>query len=114
MNGNGQHQHPPVHVVIERRGAEDTVWSTEDGLVGYALAPFGVVGEFEGGGGGLLRQFISWYDITSLSVMDAEQEIPETPKAIALCDDCHGGGIIHSGENEWPCETCSGFGHVPV
>lgn len=104
-----QNRMQPSKVVIERRGEEEIEWSTEDGLRGINVAPFGVVGEFEGKE--IKQQMVSWYEISNLTILDLDfRDSKPVAATVQMCDTCLGTGLVDGGERR--CETCDGFGHI--
>jgi hypothetical protein len=98
----------PSRVVIETRGEDDIEWSTEDGLRGINVAPFGVVGEFEGKE--ITQQMVSWYEISKFTIFDLDFRQPEEKPPVQMCIECKGTGLTNGGETR--CEACDGYGHV--
>lgn len=98
----------PIRVVIERRGDSALEWSTEDGLVGWTLAPFGVVGEFEGKE--LKQQMVSWYEVSSLQTYNLSQPPKRNDPlpSVSPCPACEGFGAMAG----YPCNKCDGYGYV--
>jgi len=92
-------------IVIHRRGGEDIVWSSDTGLKGFSLTPFGVVAEFEDQE--LTSEFIPWSDVTKLQVFDSDYELQ---RALAVCPTCEGRGLLNDGL--LLCGTCNGYGSV--
>ncbi|KKM02912.1 hypothetical protein LCGC14_1779660 [marine sediment metagenome] len=97
----------PARVVIERRGDESIEWSTEDGLRGISMAPFGVIGEFEGKE--VRQQMVSWYEISKFTIYDLDFRSEESG-AVQICNRCTGTGLVDRGAER--CPDCDGFGHV--
>ena len=98
----------PSKVVINIRGEEPIEWSTEDGLKSISMAPFGVVGEFEGKE--VRQQMVSWYEVSSFKIYDLDFVEPEAPKKVETCTTCAGTGLVNGGEDR--CSVCEGWGHV--
>lgn len=99
----------PAKVVIERRGDDSIEWSTEDGLRNISMAPFGVVGVFEGKE--IQQQMVSWYEISKFTIYDLDFRGAEKPTGrIEMCKQCGGTGLVDNGESR--CAACDGFGHV--
>lgn len=104
----------PSKVVIERRGGNDIVWSTEKGLVNVSWAPFGVLGMFEGEE--VLQEIVSWFEISHVRVFDLRYEKEPVIGPVTACAQCKGRGLIDDGDRR--CSACDGWGYdrpdVPV
>jgi len=92
-------------VIVHRRGGEEIEWTSDEGLNGFSLTPFGIVAEFEGQE--LRSEFIPWSDVVKLQVFDSDYKVD---KGLHICPTCDGKGLLDKGL--LLCATCDGYGSV--
>ena len=94
-------------VVIDRRGQDPLEWSTEFGLKGLHMTPFGIIGEFAESE--RTTEIISWYEVSGVQIWDLAFE-DTTKKGVQTCTECGGRGLLDDGEVR--CPICDGWGHL--